>query len=161
MEILVEKREELLTAGYVVFWKIVPVSHGRQSSYNLFPTIDRNAEILSTGFNDRFSRYSHRIPALIFEEIILRKFSCMPKLETFLNHKAKIIFGIALAFPSKDLQLYNNTSRCRVPRHNVLFTTVFVNTWLCKTKHPRKRFENSVSLASYWQIGSKSTNCSH
>ena len=33
MEILVEKREELLTAGYVVFEKFVPVSHGRQSSY--------------------------------------------------------------------------------------------------------------------------------
>ena len=66
----------------------------------MFPTIDRNAEILSTGFNDGFSGYSHRVPALIFEEIILRVkiFSSMPKLENFLNHKAKIIFEIAWHF---------------------------------------------------------------
>ena len=44
------------------------------------------------------------------------------------------------------IKLYNNTSRCRVPRHNVLFTTVFVNTRLCKTKHPRKRFEKFPSV---------------
>ena len=69
----------------------------------VFPTIDQNAEILSTGFNDSFSGYSHRVPALIFEEIILVKiFSSMPpgmpKLENFLNHKAKIIFEIAWHF---------------------------------------------------------------
>ena len=65
MEILVEKREEFLTAGYVVFEKIVPVSQTKfvQFVQNqnivktrlVFPTIDRNAEILLAGFNDRFS----------------------------------------------------------------------------------------------------------
>ena len=58
MEILVEKREEFLAAGYVVFEKFVPVSHTKfvQFVQNqnvsivktrlVFQTIDRNAEIL-------------------------------------------------------------------------------------------------------------------
>ena len=63
--ILVEKREEFLTAGYVVF--IVPVSHTNfvQFVQNqnivktrlVFPTKARNAEILLEGSNDHFSGY--------------------------------------------------------------------------------------------------------
>ena len=54
------------TAGYVVFEKI-RARESRQTKFVqnpntvktrlVFPTIDRNAEILSTGFNDRFSGY--------------------------------------------------------------------------------------------------------
>ena len=63
--ILVEKREEFLTAGYAVF--IVPVRHTNfvqfVQSQNfvktrlVFPTKARNAEILLEGFNDHFSGY--------------------------------------------------------------------------------------------------------
>ena len=65
MEILVEKREELLITAYVVFEKQCPWIS--QSSYNLceakkivktqtmFPTMDQNAEILSGDLNGRFS----------------------------------------------------------------------------------------------------------
>jgi len=38
------------------------------------------------------------------------------------------------------------------------FTTVVVDTRLWKTKHSRKRFQNSFSLTRYRHIGSKSTN---
>lgn len=65
IEIFWEKREDLLTAGYVVFLKIVPVSHTKLVQFVqnqtvvktqlVFPTTDRDAEILSRGFNDRFS----------------------------------------------------------------------------------------------------------
>ena len=64
-EILVEKRDEFLTAGYVVF--IVPASHTNfvQFVQNqnivktrlVFPNKARNAEILLEGFNDHFSGY--------------------------------------------------------------------------------------------------------
>ena len=38
------------------------------------------------------------------------------------------------------LNLANLQFYCRFLMHN--FTTIFVDTWLCKTKHPRKRFQN-------------------
>ena len=64
--IWVGKREEFLTAGYVVF--IMPVSHTNfvqfvQLTQNIaktilvFPTKARNAEILLEGFNNHFSGY--------------------------------------------------------------------------------------------------------
>ena len=67
MEILVEKREEFLPAGYVVLEKSCPWV--TQSFNNLcktlydcttrfvFPTKAGNAETLSGGFNDHFSGY--------------------------------------------------------------------------------------------------------
>ena len=66
MEILEEKQEEFLTAGYVVFEKSCPwVRQSLQFVQNqnivktrlVFLTINQNAEILLEGFNDRFSRY--------------------------------------------------------------------------------------------------------
>ena len=69
MEILVEKREELLTAGYVVFEKRARES-GKVRTIYAKPKqcknavgvsdhrgIDRNGKILSGGLNDRFSGY--------------------------------------------------------------------------------------------------------
>ena len=67
MEILVEKWEEFLTAGYVVLKNRARESH-KVRRYNVqnrniiktrlvFPTKDRNAEILSGSFNDHFSGY--------------------------------------------------------------------------------------------------------
>ena len=56
MEILVGKKEELLTAGYVVsvsqakFVQFVPNQNNVKTRL-VFPTTDRNAEILSRGFN--------------------------------------------------------------------------------------------------------------
>ena len=61
-----EIREEFLTAGYVVFEKSCPwVRQSLQFAENqnivktrlVLLTINRNAEILSEGFNDRFSGY--------------------------------------------------------------------------------------------------------
>ena len=61
-----KKQEEFLTAGYVVFEKSCPcVRQSLQFVQNqnivktqlVFLTINRNAEILSEGFNNRFSGY--------------------------------------------------------------------------------------------------------
>ena len=63
--ILVEKRDEFLTAGYVVL--IMPASHTNfvqfvqnqniVKTHLVFPNKARNAEILFEGFNDHFSGY--------------------------------------------------------------------------------------------------------
>ena len=67
MEILVEKREDFLTAVSVVFWEILPVSHTKFAQFvqnqnivktrMVFPTKYRNAEKLSRFFNDHLSGY--------------------------------------------------------------------------------------------------------
>ena len=76
------------------------------------------------------------------------------------HHKVRIRSRILLEWkfysPSSLKQL--NSSYWLQTCHYTSFTTVFVDTRLWKTKHPRKRFQNSVNLACYWQIGSKSTN---
>ena len=64
LDILVEKREEFLTVGYV---EIMSVSHTKfvqfvqnqnsAKTHLVFPTKDRNAEILSGGFNDHSIGY--------------------------------------------------------------------------------------------------------
>ena len=68
MEILAEKREEFQTAGYGLFWKIVPGHESHKvgticakpkhcKTRFVFPTKARNTEIPSGGFNDHFSGY--------------------------------------------------------------------------------------------------------
>jgi len=53
MEILVEKREEFLTAESPKVRKI----RAKPKTRLAFPTKDQNAEIVSEGFNDHFYGY--------------------------------------------------------------------------------------------------------
>ena len=118
MEILVEKREEFLPAGYVVFEKSCPWV--TQSLYNLcktlydcatrfvFPTKAGNAEILSGGFNDHFSGYWMYGLFMIFDcQVYLgfwttvpvsRGSYSMPKPREFMHNKSETLFRIASHF---------------------------------------------------------------
>jgi len=59
--------------------------------------------------------------------------------------------------PGSQLAPVLNEKKLQVSE-NAGITTVFVDTRLWKTKHPRKRFQNFRQCYMYRQIGSKSTN---
>ena len=67
MEILVEKREEFQTAGYGVFWKIVPVSHTKLVEF----VQNQNIVKLASYFRSKLEilKYSREVSLIISVDI--------------------------------------------------------------------------------------------
>ena len=78
---------EFLTAGYIVFWATVPVSRGAYIMSKPREFVHNKSETIFT--------LSERRQSTTLFGVETSRFYSMPKLENFLNHKAKIITEIA------------------------------------------------------------------
>ena len=88
MEILAEKREEFQTAGYGVFWKIVPVSHTKLVQF----VQNQNIVKLASYFRPKLEilKYSREVSLIILVDIECTDYSWIfdCRVSSFLNNRA-------------------------------------------------------------------------
>ena len=89
MEILAEKREEFQTAGYGVFWKIVPMSHTKLVQF----VQNQNIVKLASYFRPKLEilKYSREVSLIILVDIECTDYSWIfdCRVSRFLNNRAR------------------------------------------------------------------------